>query len=760
MHTPRRLSAAAFRAGRRRTLLVLAAIFATAPPALHAHPQPAAAQRQELHVVAFRTSAPIKVDGVLDEADWERTAVATGFIQNEPREGQPASEETEVRVMYDDAMLYVGVFAHDRDPGAIAVTDLREDFAGGISNASTDTDLFELVLDTFGDKRNGYQFAVNAAGAKADAQMANEGRETNWSWDGVWIARARITDAGWYAEIAVPFKTLKFASTDQQTWGVNFHRKIRRRNEDSFWSPLPRIFNLSRVSLAGSLDGLQNLQPGRDLRLKPYGLTSYSKTLGSGTKDANAGFDVKYGVGSGLTWDFTVRTDFAQVEADEQVVNLSRFSVFFPEKRDFFIENSGVFGFGVAQTQAGGGGGGGRSDTAARNDVILFYSRQIGLSQTFDAIPIVAGTRLTGRVGRYSVGALNIQQEALGVTPATNFTALRLRRDLFANSDVGVMVLSKEANGPAFNRVVGADGNFRFFQNLNINGNLTKTFASSGVLAAGSGGDTMVNAKSTYRGRIWDFRGSYTNVGPRFRDEMGYVPRIGITKTQAFISPHMRFQRTSSWLRDFWPHWEFSDVKRADGATDSRYYDYHVPLSFQNGGFIEAGVNRSIEGPATPFRINARTGVVIPAGAYAFNDYLVTARTNQGARFFASGTYNVGDFYDGYRHVYQAGLGTRFNEHLNVSGTYSRNVVSLPGGAFTTNLLSTRVIYGFSTRMFVNALIQYNTDARQWTSNIRFNLIHRPLSDFFLVYNEQRDTLTQALLGRTLIAKVTYMMAF
>ena len=711
--------------------------------------------RLNKRLVAVKTAAPITVDGALDEEDWSRTAPATDFLQSEPREGEAASEQTEVRILYDDNNLYIGVVARDREPGEIIVNELKKDFT--VANQ----DGFELVLDTFNDKRNGYLFSINPAGAKADAQMANEGRETNQSWDALWTTESRITDIGWTAEIAIPFRTLRFSSADSQTWGINFLRRIRRHNEESLWAPLPRIFPLSRVSMAGTLEGMQGVRPGNDLRFKPYALASMAQrgtTPRDGTGDI--GFDAKYGVTSGLTWDFTVNTDFAQVEADEQQINLSRFSLFFPEKRDFFLENSGVFQFGTAQGAGGGGGGGGRQDSAARNDVVLFHSRSIGISGAGDDIPILGGTRLTGRAGAYSVGVLNIQQRSEGTVPSTNFTALRLRRNVLANSDIGIMVLNKDESGPRWNRVIGTDGNFRFFQNLNINTNFTKTMSPDSSVAPGTGKDTMTRGAMTYRGDVLEFRASHTRIGERFNDEMGYVPRVGINKSQAWFSPHLRWRRTEGWLREFWPHWEISNVTRTDGGLDSRYYDYHFPLAFQDGAFAEVGMNRSIEGLTRPFTINSRRGLAIPAGEYTFDDWFVTGRTNAAAPFSFNARYGWGDFYSGYRHNYQAGVGARVNEHLNITANYARNRISLPGGKYTTDLLSSRVTYDFSTNVFLNALLQYNTDARQWSSNVRFNIIHRPLSDFFLVYNERRDTFTDALIDRAIIAKVTYLMAF
>ena len=706
-------------------------------------------------LTAVRTALPILVDGALDEQAWSQAPVATDFLQSEPREGEAASEVTEVRVLYDDENLYVAVVARDREPQRLIVNELKKDF--NVDNS----DGFELVLDTFHDRRNGYVFSINPSGAKADAQMANEGRETNRNWDGLWTTRSRVTDQGWTAEIAIPFRSLRFSSADAQTWGINFLRRVRRRNEESLWAPLPRIFPLARVSMAGTLEGLQGLRPGKDLRIKPYALASMGQS-GPGPRlgDGDVGFDVKYGVTSGLTWDFTVNTDFAQVEADEQQINLSRFSLFFPEKRDFFLENSGVFQFGVARGRGGGGVGGGRQDSAARNDVILFHSRTIGLSDTGADVPILGGTRLSGRVGAYSVGALNIQQRSEGAVPDTNFTALRLRRDVLGNSDIGVMVLNKEEGGPGWNRVVGTDANFRFFENLNVNGSVTKTFSPDSAVASGEGRDAMLRSDVDYRGDVWQFRASHTRIGERFNDEMGYVPRVGINKSTAYFAPHLRWEATSGWLRDFFPHWDFSNVTRSDGGLDSRYYDYHFPLTFQDGGFVELGFQRSIEGVAEPFTINSRRGVVIPAGEYSFNDWFVSGRTNPAAPLSVNGRYGFGDFYDGYRRSYQMGIGVRVNEQFNITANYRRNAVSLPGGSFTTNLLSSRVTYDFTTSVFLNALLQYNTDARQWSSNVRFNIIHRPLSDFFLVYNERRDTLSDVLIDRAVIAKVTYMMAF
>jgi hypothetical protein len=685
--------------------------------------------------------------------------MAKGFIQSDPREGEPASEDTEVRVLYDANNLYLGVLAHDRQPDAILTSELAKDF-----NRQSGDD-FEIILDTFHDQRNGYMFATNARGAKWDAQMINEGREINENWDGLWLVKARIMENGWYAEIAIPFRTLRFSSADPQTWGINFQRRIRRRNEDSFWAPVPRIFDLQRVSMAGTLEGLQGVQPGNDLRIKPYALGSVGKsTVAKVGNDFEAGFDVKYGVTSGLTWDFTVNTDFSQVEADEQQVNLTRFNLFFPEKRDFFLENSGIFQFGqggggLLFLGGGGGGGGGGFFPPRGQDAILFFSRRVGLSDQGESIPILGGTRLTGRVGAYSVGVLNIQQRSTKTSLATNFSALRVRRNVLANSDVGLIVLNKDADGPSYNRVVGTDANFRFFGNLDLNAATARTFSPTAVVP-GRGGEWMGRAGFNYREQRWDLQSSFIRIGERFNDEMGFVPRTGIAKFENQYGARFRPQRLSSWLREAFPHFGFTNVSRLQGDLQSRLFQAHLSLTLQDGSGGELGVDPTTENLVVPFVINRRRGISIPVGRYDFNDWHASWRTNSSAPVSVNGRWSVGEFYDGYKQAYQIGAAVRLNGRLNASITESRNQIQLRAGRYTTDLITARVEYGFSTMAFVNALVQYNTDAREWSSNLRFNIIHRPLSDFFLVFNERRDSDSGGLLDRALVAKLTYMVAF
>jgi len=516
---------------------------------------------------------------------------------------------------------------------------------------------------------------------------------------------------------------------------------------------------LQRVSLAGTLEGLQGVRPGNDIRLKPFVLGSAGKSTRAdvGT-DGNAGLDVKYGVTSGLTWDFTVNTDFSQVEADEQQVNLTRFSLFFPEKRDFFLENSGIFQFGQGRGVVFAGGGGGLT-SGRQTDSILFFSRRIGLSENGDSIPIAAGTRLTGRFGAYSVGALNIQQRSKNTSLATNFTAFRLRRNILANSDVGLIFLNKDAEGRMYDRVIGTDANFRFFENLDLNVAVAKTFSPAAVTSS-DGSDSMGNGGFHYRDRRWELQATYARIGQRFNDEMGFVPRTGVAQFDSTNGMRFRPKQLSKWLRELFPHLGVTNVSFLTGDLQSRLIGAHMSINLQDGSGGELGVDPTTENLLVPFQINRRRGISIPAGRYQFNDWHTSWRTNASAPVSVNARADVGDFYDGYKQSYTVGAAVRLNGRFNASINESRNQIRLRAGQYTTDLITARLEYGFSTMAFANALLQYNTDAREWSSNLRFNIIHRPLSDFFLVFNERRDSTTGGLLDRALVAKMTYMMAF
>src|SRR2546427_1938155 len=359
---------------------------------------------------AAETRAPIALDGALDEEVGAAAEPAAEFVQAEPQEGQAATEPTEVRIAFDTDALYIGVICHDSAASALIVNDIRKDFTPG------EQDTFEVILDTFADRRNGFVFATNPRGAKSDAQIANEGREVNTSWDGVWTVATRVSPDGWSAELRIPFKALRFERGPGseigggRIWGVNFSRRIRRKNEVDYWSPVPRVYNLYRASLGGTLAGLPDANQGLNLRIKPWVAANATRGVGGSAFDngQHLGLDAKYGVTPSLTLDVAVKPDFAQAEADEQQVNLTQFSLYYPEKREFFLENSGMFYFGDIPRESRLGNA---RFAPPEEEMLLFFSRRIGLTDAGEEIPIVAGGRLPRRVGRTGVGAMTIQTE-------------------------------------------------------------------------------------------------------------------------------------------------------------------------------------------------------------------------------------------------------------------------------------------------------------------------------------------------------------
>jgi hypothetical protein len=458
--------------------------------------------RERYSISAVRVDQAPKIDGVLDDEVWKKATLVEEFTQQEPREGAPATERTEVRVLYDGKSLIVGVHAFDAQPSAIVATEMRRD-----SDRLLDEDNFELILDTFNDSRNGYMFVTTPLGAKLEQQISEEGEgnnriglglvnsNINKNWDGIWDVAARITDDGWTAEISIPLTTLRFADTAQQTWGINFMRNIRRKNEQVFWAPIPKAYTLTRVSQAGSLVGLEALNHGLDLKLKPYVVSGVRDTRTTAPLQGtsflrDAGFDVKYGVTGGMNVDVTYNTDFAQVEVDEQQVNLTRFGLFFPEKRDFFLENAGQFKMGT---------GGTFTSTTVETD--LFFSRRIGLSDSGTPIPIVGGARLAGKAGPHNVGVLDIQTDSAFGKPGDNFLVARYGSDVLQRSRVGAIFINKETMGgdTHYNRVVGADANLVLGKNFQVNSFMAKT-DTPGL----TGRDMAFFGRIAYRDPAWN----------------------------------------------------------------------------------------------------------------------------------------------------------------------------------------------------------------------------------------------------------------
>ena len=703
-------------------------------------------------VAAIETRAPITLDGALDEEVWRTAAPAADFLQAEPHEGQPATELTEVRLAFDRDALYIGVICHDTDPSGIIVNDIRKDFLAG------EQDTFEVILDTFADRRNGFVFVTNAAGAKSDTQIANEGRDVNTSWDAVWTVATRRDAGGWSAEIRIPFKTLRFERGSDRVWGVNFSRRIRRKNETDYWSPVPRVYNLYRAGLAGTLTGFADASQGRNLRIKPWIAADATRPVAGASFDAgtHAGIDVKYGVTPSLTLDVTAKPDFAQAEADEQQVNLTQFSLYYPEKREFFLENTGTFYFGDIPRESRLGN---NRFSAPEEEMLLFFSRRIGLTGAGEAIPIDAGARLTGRAGAYGLGLMTIQTDPGGRAPGDNYTVLRARRDVLKTSDVGAIFLSRQSTGSGdYNRVYGADANFRFRRALSLNGFLA-TSETPGV----SSGQMSGKGSIVWNDNFLHTQYSLLSVGDNFRDDIGFVKRTGIRKHFADFGIRPRPAGLRKYgIRELHPHTRYNIY--TDQSNVKLTHTNHVAMSvfFENGAIVEYAWNPRFERIVAPFKI--RPDQSFQAGQYGWNEYQLLVETNHSRMASLSLDLTTGGFWTGTQRSTKLGVIVRPSYHLLFDLALQRNDIDLPlpMHAFVTNLLTSRVGYAFSTRTFLDTLLQYNTDLKQWSANVRFDLIHRPLSDLFVVYNEQRltDQATPIDTGRGIIVKYTHMLAF
>jgi len=696
------------------------------------HPAAADSPRDRFSIQAIRVDRTPTIDGSLDEAVWQRAAIIDDFIQQEPREGEAASERTEVRVMYDGRNLLVGVHAFDSAADGIVATEMRRD-----SDRLLDEDNFQLILDTFNDSRNGYMFVTTPLGAKLEQQISEEGEgntraglinaNVNRNWDGIWDVSTRRTEDGWTAEIAIPLTTLRFADAATQTWGINFMRNIRRKNEQVYWAPIPKAYSLTRVSLGGTLVGLQSLDHGLDLKLKPYVVSGVrANRIVAGSEKTSflrdVGFDAKYGVTGGMNLDVTYNTDFAQVEVDEQQVNLTRFSLLFPEKRDFFLENAGQFKMGTGGTF-----------TSSTVETDLFFSRRIGLSDSGAPIPIIGGGRLAGKQGRHSVGLLDIQTDSAFGRPGDNFLVARYSSDVLQRSRVGAIFVNKETMGGValFNRTIGADANIVLGKSLQLNSFVAKT-DTPGL----SGKDTAIFGRIAYRDPGWNVWLNYLDVGDNFNDEVGFVQRRGVKTTKAYLSPTPR--PGVAGIRMLEPMVVITYITDQQNRMVGRTQHFMNGFYMQDGSFINVIYQRDLDVLDRPFEITK--GVTIPVGSYSFDEATFTYNTNPAKRVYERFTWNPMQFYDGTKQAVSAAIGVRGGSHLSTELSVSRNDVKMPFGDFVSNLGILRVDYAVSPRATIRSLTQYNSLTHEVTNSVRLNFIYRPGSDLYIVYNDLQQT--------------------
>jgi hypothetical protein len=684
---------------------------------------------------AQRITTPPAIDGRLDEEMWRTGTPITDFVQRELNEGVPASERTEVRLATDGVYLYVGARMFDREPGLIVPGEKIRDVQ--LANS----DHIALVFDTYHDRQNGFVFATTPSGIEYDGQVIREGEGGgsavagqnrmqagagggfNVNWDASWTVATSVDSLGWTAEFRIPYSTLRYqAGSAEQTWGLNVSRSIRRKNEELYWSFIPRQFNLHRLSLAGSLTNL--IVPTRRIQtITPYVLTSAQRQWPDGVATSRfpteVGGDIKYGVTPALTLDLTYNTDFAQVEVDDQRVNLTRFPVFFPEKRPFFLENAGTFSAGTPQA------------------VDLFFTRRIGISNQGTPQQILGGGRLSGRLGRTTIGLLQMVTDAPdAASDGQSYTVGRATRELSTRSRIGAMVVQRlsTADGADVNRTFAVDGR------LGLGQRWTSDLWAARTTTRDLDGDANAfSGRLAYQTNVWNHNVRVAQVGEHFNPEVGFMSRPGGYRTVDASLMRLVRKPEWAWFRQWNPHVSYRGFQ---GIEDDFYQTgyVHVDLTeieFANSTRFGPEYNISHEGLQRPFTI--APGVVIPPGSYDWGTLGFDYTTDPSENLWATGRFDVGDFWSGRRTGGSGTVTVRRGAAFSGSFTADYNDVRLPEGNFISSLQAVRLNYFFTPRVFVQTLTQFNNQQRIWSANVRFGWLNTAGTGLFIVVNDGRE---------------------
>jgi len=700
-------------------------------------------------------SAEITIDGFLNEVVWNTLTPVSSFTQREPHEGAPVSEKTELRIFYDKDKIYFGIVCYDRTPEKIVANVLKRDAT--LENS----DYFEIILDTFHDHRNGFYFATNPLGTKRDVLLRDEGNSLNEDWNGIWECKSKIGKFGWSSEIVIPFKTLRFRDGDEITWGANFGRMIARKREESYWTPILRSYGMwgkYKVSKFGHIEGLKNITHGSKFELRPYilggAVKEYEQSDNTLDGDFNSGLDFKYRLTPNFTADFTYKTDFAQVEADLEQVNLTRFSLYYPEKRDFFLEGANIFRFGE------------RFDPFDPGKNTLFFSRTIGITEDGEQIPVLGGARMTGKVSDYNVGFINMltdektyyEDDNEKVTvPRTNYSVFRIKKDILSRSSIGFITTNKQEHSTGYyNRALGIDANFALHTNLQLGGFLAKTF-TPGL----EGKDYAGYFDFDYLSDFFIANFSYIDIGENFDSQMGFIKRTDIRRYKCAIGIGPRPGVLN--IRQI-----FFGPELGEYSTDhtnrllTRTIQPFMVIIFQDGSMLMMNFNDNYEYLTEEFEI--RDDTVIREGIYKFRNLFAMFNTDQSKNVYFSGTMTSGQFFNGkiLSFSFEPTVKPRYNFEINLR--YARNILDLPveNGKFNTNIMGTRLTYSFTPDLYVKLFAQYNDMMETGTINFLLNYIYKPGMNFFLVYDEYYEdgSYKTGLKNRVLKAKLNYVLSF
>jgi hypothetical protein len=686
--------------------------------------------RGEYTYRATRVATPPAIDGDLSDAAWQQAEVLTQFVQSVPQQGGPPTERTEARVVYDDDALYAAFYAHESNPAATTRTMMRYRW----DQIWQLDDVIRFAIDTFHDHRRGYAFSFNAYGTKQDAQLDNGGFLSNW--DEVWDVRTRPAEGGWTAEVRIPFRIIRFPEGERDhIWGFQIERVIQRGNETIQWALEPPNFGLSRLEYAGHLEGISDIQRRRNAQVVPYLSAGRSRFRGRGIDDAfDIGADAKLAIGPALALDLTYNTNFAQVEVDDQQVNLTRFPLFFPEKREFFLESSQLFNVGLGE------------------ELQMFFSRRIGLAAG-QPVPILGGARLTGKIGPLDIGVLTTQTERQLTTPTANQTAARVRWNVGSRSYLGGVVTSAASDASA-SQTFGADGRVWLSRYLRADG-----FAAAVTDRGLSDRPATLSTALIYEQDLWGMTLRSVRVDERFTPALGFVRRTDFHRHDANLRRGWRLNRP--WARKVDVSGELAYLSNLQGRLDTREGTFWVRNELSSGDEVQFTVETyfdRLDPTDDPFVINPRQDIVIPAGDYSYKRWVLAYNGFQGRSFTANANLEGGEFYGGGRTAVNFSGTWRPSPHLTLAGDYQVNDVELPEGRFTTQLQRGRVSVPITARAVVDAFLQWNGLTQEMNTQVRLHLIYGRDSNFYIVYTDHQTDAAGRLVeqSRALQTKLSY----
>jgi len=671
---------------------------------------------------AARVDHAPKLDGTLDDSLWQQATPITNFRQREPYEGQPPTERTEVRILYTRNEVFFGVACYDSEPRGIVATELRRDVSQELD------DYFEIIIDSSHDRRNAYLFQINPLGTQRDGLITDESRSDSGDgdpgWDGVWTSEARITPQGWTATIAIPFSTLNFMQSHDVIWGINFKRFIRRKNEEDLWSGWRRTFGATKISEAGELHGISEIGSARLFIVKPYVLGGFHHlppgAAGSGLTPGTTvlhtgGVDIKVGLRSNLVANLTGNTDFANADVDTQQFNLTPYKLFFPEKRQFFLENAGVFNFPLA----------GSSD-------LLFFSRQIGIDPiTGQEVPINGGAKITGSLDGFELGVMDVDTRSSGPNPYANYAVLRVKRSLPGGSYIGAMGVDKRSGSriDPFNQTGGVDTRLLFFKNL-----IFSAYAAQTRTLGLSGGQTNLGAVLNYQSNWLDLYTEHRKIGRHFNPEVGFLERTDCLCD--YLDANFKVRPKMRRLRELNFEGFFFHAPDTHGVLQTQEWQGAFRAIFHNGSYSDDDIaDVSTQRITEPF--NIYKNVVIPNGLYHWTRHQLTYGSPQDRRLQVQLFERFGTYYNGHLNEARVRATYRAKERLSFSFSqqWNRFRLALPGGNFSVVVGSFQTNYSFSRFLSLSTLLQMDTANTQAASaNIRLRWNYRPDSDLYVIY--------------------------